>query len=490
MLQDADALPQLIGDYKPVDQWQGHINTLFYRFRGDQIRSFYQTFASADYRLAHALAADYFEKVVQREKARGQGGTGQGGTVESSSTDTSSPLRRPLTVMELGPGNGNLAACFLSHLQVLDQEGAIYPRVRYVLVDWEQSVLDAALAHPLLATHRGQVSTHRGTVGRLEGVADGSVDRIICNELWNDLPTKLMSRQANEIEEEFLRPNVSEALHAKISDWATFVRAFEAMDVETLKGFPPFLDELVWEREYRTVAWKEVPYRKMITEFLKRIDEHVVVPVNMGAYATIKEAKRLLARDAIGFSSFDAGTEDMAVLNDPEKPCYGQFGGQQSFMVNFALAEAVATQLEAGSMTIESQREFVGRSLGTNALTLMDLMATHPSAGTRMAPWEQDRLMLKTLRALNETYTSPYARRLDFPIPLEMPPEEREVLQALVSGLKPTGIPDTVAYLTEEELTLASKDLEAIGYEPHSFMIALTAPPSPVDYFHAFVAPR
>ena len=85
-------------------------------------------------------------------------------------------------------------------------------------------------------------------------------------------PTKLMSRQANEIEEEFLRPNVSEALHAKISDWATFVRAFEAMDVETLKGFPPFLDELVWEREYRTVAWKEVPYRKMITEFLKLIN--------------------------------------------------------------------------------------------------------------------------------------------------------------------------------------------------------------------------
>ena len=329
--------------------------------------------------------------------------------------------------MELGPGNGNLAACFLSHLKVLDKDGVIYPRIRYVLVDWEQAVLDAALAHPELASHRDRVETHRGTVDRLDGVADGSVDRIICNELWNDLPTKLMSRQANDIEEEFLRPNVSEALHAKISDWAAFVRAFDAMDIEALKGFPPFLDDLVWEREYRTVEWKEVPYRKTITDFLKRIDEHVLVPVNLGAYATIKEAKRLLAPEAIGFSSFDAGTADMHVLNDPEKPCYGQFGGQQSFMVNFALAEAVAKQLEAGTMTIESQREFVGRSLGTNVLTLMDLIATHPSAGTRMAPWEQDRLMLKTLRALNETYRSPYARHLDFPIPLEMPPEEREV---------------------------------------------------------------
>jgi Putative S-adenosyl-L-methionine-dependent methyltransferase len=486
MLQDADALPQLIGDYRPVDQWQVRINTLFYRFRGDQIRSFYQTFASADHRLAHALAADYFEKVIKREKTSGARRQASG---ENASDSRLTPHASPLTILELGPGNGNLAACFLSHLKALDKEEVIYPRIRYVLVDWEQAVLDAALAHPELTSHRNRVETHQGTVDRLDAVADGSVDRIICNELWNDLPTKLMSRRANDIEEEFLRPNLSEAAHAKISDWAAFVRAFDAMDMEALKGFPPFLDDLVWEREYRTVEWKEVPYRKTITDFLKRIDEQVLVPINLGAYATIKEAKRLLAPEAIGFSSFDAGTADMNVLNDPEKPCYGQFGGQQSFMVNFALAEVVATHLEAGTMTIESQREFVGRSLGTNVLTLMDLIATHPSAGMRMALWEQDRLMLKTLRALNETYRSPYVRHLDFPIPLEMPQEEREALQALVRSLTPTGIPDTVAYLTEGELSLASKDLEDIGYDPQSFMIALSAPPSPVDYFHAFVRP-
>jgi hypothetical protein len=487
MLQDADALPQLIGDYKPVDQWQVHINTLFYRFRGDQVRSFYQTFASADHRLAHALAADYFEKVVKRDKASGVRRQASG---EHASDSRLTPHASPLTILELGPGNGNLAACFLSHLKVIDTDGVVYPRVRYVLVDWEQAVLDAALAHPELASHRDRVETRRGTVDRLDAVADGSVDRIICNELWNDLPTKLISRQANDIEEEFLRPNLSEALHAKISDWAAFVRAFDAMDMEALRGVPSFLDDLVWEREYRTVEWKQVPYRKTITDFLKRIDEQVLVPVNLGAYTTIKEAKRLLAPDAVGFSSFDAGTADMYVLNDPEKPCYGQFGGQQSFMINFALAEAVAKHLEAGPLTIESQREFVGRSLGTNVLTLMDLIATHPSAGTRMAPWEQDRLMLKTLRALNETYRSPYVRHLDFPIPLEMPSEERELLQALVRSLTPTGIPDTVAYLTEEELSVASKDLEDIGYDPQSFMIALSAPPSPVDYFHCFFLPH
>ncbi len=471
MLQDADALPQLIGDYKPVDQWQVHMNRLFYRLRGDQVRRYYQTFASADYRLAHALAADYVEQVTKRDAAR-------------------AAKAQTLTVMEWGPGNGNLAACFLSHVQRLDPKGLVYPRLRYVMVDWEQAVIDAALRHPMLASHRDRIESVTGSIDQLHAIPDGSIDRIVCNELWNDQPTKLMSRQGAEIEEEFQRPNLSEALHARIQDWTGFVRAFEASDVEALKTFPPFFDDLVWEREYRAVEWKDVPFRKTITEFLRRIDEQVVVPVNIGAFATLKEAKRLLAPDAVGLSSFDAGTMDLKVLNDPEKPCSGQFGGQQSFMVNFVLVEAVAKHLELGRTTVESQREFVGRCLGTNVVTVMDLLAAHPSAGSNMEPWEQDRLILKTIRALNESYESPYQHPLEFPISHEMPADERESLQALLLGLKRNGVPDTVAYLTEEELTRAAKDLEAIGYDEQTLLVALSAPPAPVDYFHALVNPR
>jgi len=229
MLQDADALPQLIGDYKPVDQWQVHINTLFYRVSWRSDPQLLPNLCFSRPRLAHALAAEYFEKVVKRDAVR------------ASKSQQLPRSTQHLTVMEWGPGNGNLAACFLSHLKALDKDGVVYPRIRYILVDWEQSVLDAALAHPELASHRDRVETHRETTDRLDTVPDGSVDRIICNELWNDLPTKLMSRQGNDIEEEFLRPNLSEALHAKISDWAAFVRAFDAMDMEALKGFPPSL---------------------------------------------------------------------------------------------------------------------------------------------------------------------------------------------------------------------------------------------------------
>ena len=473
MLQDADALPQLIGDYKPLDQWQAHVNQLFYGLRGHQLRSYYQTFASADFRLAHALAADYYEKVIKRDQAASR---------RSDSPVTAQPST--LIVMEWGPGNGNLAACFLSHLKAIDRQGAVYPRLRYVMVDREQSVLDGAMAHPDLATHKERVELHCGPVEHLPDIADGTVDRILCNELWNDLPTKLMARNAGDIEEEYLRPNLSESLHAKISDRSAFVPAFEAKDLDTLRTFPPFLDDLVWEKEYRKVEWKDVAFRKTITEFLKTIDEQVLVPINTGAFATVKEAKRLLAPDAIGFSTFDAGTADMKVLNDPEKPCYGQFGGQYSFMINFALIENIAKHLGASRILVEPQREFVGRSLNTNVITLMDLLATHPSAGPKLQSWEQDRLVLKTIKALNETFESPYKRMLEFPLPKDLPPEERDTLKGMLLSLKREGVPDTVAYVTEEELATAARDLQDVGYEPETVHIALTAPPSPVEYYH------
>ncbi|OQW33792.1 MAG: hypothetical protein A4E19_02790 [Nitrospira sp. SG-bin1] len=475
MVPDADALPQLIGEYRPLDQWQVHLNRLFYGLRGDKLRSYYQTFASADFRLAHALAADYFERVTTREKA---------GSRQSTDSPRVTPPTSPLTVLELGSGNGNLAACFLSHLKVLDQEGAVYPRVRYVMVDWEESILAGALTHPNLAVHRDHVDTHCGSIEQVKGVDDGTVDRIICNELWNDLPTKLLAKHGGEVEEEYLRPNLSESLHVTIQDWSGFVRSFQAQDLDVLKTFPPFLDELVWEKEYRKVEWKDLPYRKTIVDFLQAIDQEVLVPVNVGAFATLKEAKRLLAPDAIGFSAFDAGTADMNVLNDPEKPCYGQFGGQYSFMINFALVEAVAKHLGLKQTMLESQREFMGRSLNTNVMTLMDLLATHPSAGPKLQTWEQDRLVLQTIRALNETFESPYRRRLEFPLAAAIPPQERDNLGTILRSLKENGIPDTVAYLTEEELMSAQQNLATIGYDGDTVKMALSAPPSPIEYCH------
>jgi SAM-dependent methyltransferase len=440
VVANEDTPPQLIGEFKPVDDWQVHLNALFYGLRGKKVRDYYPTMASADYRLAHALAADFRDHWTKQKS-----------------------LPPTLMVHEWGCGNGNLAACFLSHLKQLDASGDLYPKIHYVLLDEQRDNLQAALAHPDLRPHRERVATLQADVQDLSGVKDGSVHWILCNELWSELRTKILLHKDGEIIEERLQPNLSEAKYKEFGDWSTFVRAFAARDVAALRNGPSFLDEIIWEKDYQPVDWKRVPYRKTITDFMKPIDDLVIMPANFGAFATIKEARRLLASGG-GFTSLDAGTPAMDVLTDPDKPCYGLHGGQYTFIVNFALCEIVAKQLGVKAVTVEQQREFVSRMLGLNLLTVMDLLETYPSP-RKLKPWEQDRLTLKTLKALDGRYRSPYSRTLDYPIRPDTPETERAETEALLNGFPATGVPDTIAYLSEEEVLGAITDLEALGFE-------------------------
>ncbi|MEJ2231039.1 MAG: SAM-dependent methyltransferase [Nitrospirales bacterium] len=259
-LKDPDALPQLVGDFQPVDRWQVHINRLFYGLKGSRVREYYQTFAAADYRLGFALAEDYWRQCGKR--AKGEGG-------DQATT--------PLTVMEWGAGNGNLAACFLDRLQELDQEQLIVPRVKYRCIEREPALLEQAKTNPDLAKHRDRVTFEAASVEQLSSCPDGSVDRIICNELWSELPTKLILRKEGEIQEEQLRPNLNEKRLGDFPDWTKFVEAFDQKDIDVLKTLPPFLEDLVWEREYRPIDTKTFPFRRTVAEFLKSIDEEVLV---------------------------------------------------------------------------------------------------------------------------------------------------------------------------------------------------------------------
>ncbi|MDT7043405.1 class I SAM-dependent methyltransferase [Candidatus Nitronereus thalassa] len=465
-----DALPQLLGDFSPVDVWQVHMNQLFYALRGGQLRDLYQTFAAADYRLGFALAADYVARVQQREKSN------------------PSAASRALIIMEWGAGNGNLAACFLDHVQALDAAGTLYPRVEYILVDSSEVVLESAKANPDLSKHQAKIRFEQAQVPDLKAFADGSLDRIICNEFWNESPTKLLLRKAGDIMEEHVRPNLKETRLKDFPDWPGFIHAFENIDVPTLKGLPVFLEDIVWEREYHKIEAKDVPFRRLITDFLKGIDEEVLVPANIGAALSLNEAKRLLASDAIGLSAFDAGTADLSVLNDPEKPCYNLLGGQFSFMVNFALLEDVANQVGGGKVNIEAQKEFVGRNLRTNVMSLMDVLASHPRL-PEGDQWEVDRFILKTIGAINSAYQSPYERKIEFPIPPSLSEGHRKELQQLLDSFQSTGVPDTIAYLTEEEVMGVAGKLEELGYDRETLRAVLKAPAQPVDYFHFFFVP-
>ena len=245
-----EMLPQIMGDFAPVDVWQRHMNQVFYGVRGHSLRELYQTFASADYRLAYALATDYYRRVYQRDHANAQD------RMLSSSGEPKTGPVSTLTIHEWGCGNGNLAACFLDRVKELDQDGLIYPRIQYVLVDAVASVVADAQANPDLAKHSGRYTVLQADVTDLQACQDGSVDRIFCNELWSELPTKLLIRKGGEFMEEHLRPNLKESRLNDIADWSGFIHAFDQADGEVLKGFPSVLDDIVWERTYEKIDGK------------------------------------------------------------------------------------------------------------------------------------------------------------------------------------------------------------------------------------------
>ncbi len=178
------------------------------------------------------MAEDYWRRCEQRAKTQG---------ADQATT--------PLTVMEWGAGNGNLAACFLDRLQELDQEKRIFPRVTYRCLEREPVLLEQAKANTDLAKHRDRVTFDLVSIEELSACPDGSIDRIICNELWSELPTKLILRKGGEIHEEQLRPNLNEKRLADFPDWPKFIEAFAQQDIESLNTLPSFLEDLVWERE-------------------------------------------------------------------------------------------------------------------------------------------------------------------------------------------------------------------------------------------------
>ena len=156
--ENEEALPQILGEFAPIDVWQQHMNAVFYGLRGERLRELYQTVAAADYRLGYALAADYVDRATRRPKAGPETGAA------------------PLTIMEWGCGNGNLAACFLDQVKALDRDATLYPRLQYVLIDASETVLASARANAELANHRDRVQFVHAT-GAGTAIVSRRVDR-------------------------------------------------------------------------------------------------------------------------------------------------------------------------------------------------------------------------------------------------------------------------------------------------------------------------
>ena len=447
-----------LGEFKPSDQWQTHVNSIFYGIKGPKIHNHFQTYVSLDHRLAHALADEFFEHTAGKN-----------------------PEGAVWTIQEWGVGNGNLAGCFLSRLQEIDSQQQVYPFLHYILCDESEEILKGARANPRLQQHEGRFSTVRVHAEHLDCFRPQSVTQIISNEIWDDLATKVLLKKENQFYEEYLCPHFP--LDFLNVDAETFLQQFQSKDLHELAQLPAFLDAIQWQRDFQRVDLGDWPFAKTLQQHSQNLKDEIPMPINTGAFATLKKAKELLTPDSLGYVGFDYGMLEFKDLNQEGRPYFNLYGGQYTFMVNFPLLEEVGSEIGFSEINREYQNEFVKRSLGAEVAGVVDLLQHHPQVA-HMPGWDRDILMLRTLQALNAVYHSPYSGKLEYPPMQGTPKKQRKQILQLAKNLSAHGVPDTVAYVTKEEVLSALKPLRKLGYREKDIEAAFHSPPAPVSFIH------
>ena len=445
-----------LGDFKPADEWQTHVNEIFYGIQGSGIHDYFQTYVSKDHRLAHALAENYFEQALK-----------QANSVQSR------------FVMEWGVGNGNLAGCFLSHLQSIDTEGKIYPKTRYILCDFSMEILNGASDNTRLKNHPGKFFKVQIDANHTDCFRGQTIDKIISNEIWDDLSTKVLLKKEDSLYEEYIQPLIDPATTGIDSD--AFIKSFNEKNLSSLKNYPNFLQSITWERTYQRITIDDWPQAEVLQKHINLLADEIPIPVNIGALATIKRARHLLREGGLGYTSMDYGMYSTQELNFLERPYFNLYGGQYTFMVNFELLSQWAVAEGFSSVEKEYQHSYVGRHLQDRVISLVELIQTHRDA-PNMSSWDRDILMLETLNALNKVYKSHYQSRMEYTSIGGTPSSQQQQIKELVDQLNIDGVPDTVAYVTEKEVRQVSSDLALLGYHDQRYIPLFQGPTEPISF--------
>ena len=244
---------------------------------------------------------------------------------------------------------------------------------------------------------------------------------------------------------------------------------------------PPFLSAITWERNYQRVDISDWPYADVIQNHMARVADNIPIPINVGAFGALSQARRLLSKEGQGYAGFDYGMFSINELNQEGRPYFNLYGGQYTFMVNFELLGEVGKAIGFNSVEKEFQRNYVGRHLQEKLLSVVEIIQTHPQI-VEMEPWDRDTLMLSTLHALNGTYKSPYKRKMSYPIMEGTPKKQRKQIAQLAETLSPAGVPDTVAYVTEGEVFSVIKQLKGLGYVENELREAFLCPDQAIAF--------
>ena len=169
-----------------------------------------------------------------------------------------------------------------------------------------------------------------------------------------------------------------------------------------------------------------------------------------------------------------------------ERPYFNLYGGQYTFMVNFELLSQWAVAEGFSSVEKEYQHSYVGRHLQDRVISLVELIQTHRDA-PNMSSWDRDILMLETLNTLNKVYKSHYQSRMEYTSIGGTPSNQQQQIKELVDQLNIDGVPDTVAYVTEKEVSQVSSDLALLGYHDQRYIPLFQGPTEPISFLFLMI---
>ena len=335
------------------------VNRRYYAARGSDIYGDFATLA-LDPLLARADARRFLQEIAAGTRRR----------------------HGDILVLEVGVGDGGFAADFLDAVAEADEaaaargthaaEGAVYPRLRYLLVDASWRMLRDAAANPRLRRHAAR--TWFLCCDALALNLRRRVDLMRFHEVFCDLPgTSLLYRpRGGTWHELWVRPTLDPRAGATAAQ-ARQRLASGDVTVEFLAGID-------WEAELRPIDPRQLPHASRLDE-LAGARTDVVVPWNEGAAAFLERLLPMLAPGGT-IRIYDYGLAGLAAA---AADCVStaravrRHGGCITIDVFFPLLLAISR--EAGlAARVELQEQFIAEATGQTCILGSALGGPGPAA--------------------------------------------------------------------------------------------------------------
>ncbi|VVB66404.1 Putative S-adenosyl-L-methionine-dependent methyltransferase [Candidatus Gugararchaeum adminiculabundum] len=319
-----------ISGFIPFDIFQKQVNEEYYSRKGRALYSDFYTLVQKCEKIAVANSMEFHYRLVSA-KSKGA-------------------LPKEIHVHEYGIGNGQFAFNFLNSMKYLDEieKTDFYSRIIYTLGDTSQKLLDQAKNSKFGKAHSAHLHFQLLDAGAALPFKSNSVHYIKTNEMYDDLPSKILVRSET---------------NGKLME----------VFVKLGKGKTPL------EKNYSEAKISSLPFAREAASLMSQIPEGYEVPINFGAAKNFQEINRILSRDNFSLMQFyDYGFLDLSEISATPKPFWNEFlareyGGQYTMDVNFPFLSLAAKSL-GFKFSAESISDYLARVFGQKFVQVDELL--------------------------------------------------------------------------------------------------------------------